>query len=75
MGSVVSWECWDTGSTPGPVPGVKDPTLPQLQLGSQLQLRSDPCGGTPRAMGLPKRKREQKQRHLSMERQRQGKEI
>ena len=42
MGSVVSWEHWDTGVIPGPAQWVKDPTLLQLWLRLWLWLRSDP---------------------------------
>ena len=30
----MSWEGWNAGLTPGPAQWVKDPALPQLQLGS-----------------------------------------
>ena len=42
MGSVASWDRWDTGSIPSQVQCFKDAVLPQLWLRSQLRLRSDP---------------------------------
>ena len=45
MGLAVSWEPWDIGLIPSQAQWVKDPALPQLWLGWQLQLRSDPWPG------------------------------
>ena len=55
-GSVVSWECWDTGSIPGLAQRVKDP------VSQQLRLRSDriPGRGTPYATGWPKKRKKKK---------------
>ena len=60
-GSVASWERWDTGLTPGPAQWVKNPALPQLQVRSRLQLRSDPYRV---AKNGRKKKKEKKKRHL-----------
>ena len=42
-------------SPPSQTQWVKDPALPQLQLRSQLRLRSDPWPRTPYATGQPKK--------------------
>ena len=40
MGSSLFWDFWDAGLTPALEQWVKDLVLLQVQLGSQLQLRS-----------------------------------
>ena len=57
MGLAVSWESWDTGSIPGLAWYFKDLVLPQLWLGSQLQLRSDPWPGSSMGHRTAKRKK------------------
>ena len=47
MGSVVTWERWDTGLIPRLAQWIKDPALPQLWLGLQLWLRAGPSGPWP----------------------------
>lgn len=37
-----SWECWVTGSIPGPAQWDNDPALPKLRLRLKLWFRSDP---------------------------------
>ena len=44
-GLVMSWECWVTGSIPGPAQWVKDLALLQLRLWSQLHFGSDSWPG------------------------------
>ena len=41
-GSVVSLQCQNTSSIPGPAHWVKEPVLPQLWYRSQLRLGYDP---------------------------------
>ena len=55
--SVVSLQCWDTGSIPGWHSGLKDPVLPQLHHRSELQLRSDPWHRKSIYQGSQKRKK------------------
>ena len=43
MGLVVSLECWDTISMPGPGQWVKDLALAQLWLGSDAQCKNSIC--------------------------------
>ena len=45
MGSAASWEHWNEGLIPGPAQWVRDLALPQLWLGLQLWLESDPWPG------------------------------
>ena len=48
------WECWDTGSIPGPAEWVKDQVLLQLWLKSRLQIASDPLPGNSICLRLAK---------------------
>ena len=57
MGSAASLEHREVGSIPGLAHRVKDPVLPQLQCGSQLQLGRDPWSRTLYASVWPKKKK------------------
>ena len=48
----LSRECWHLGLIPGPAQWVKDLALPQLWLGSQLRLNSDPWPGSSICRGV-----------------------
>ena len=62
MGSVVPWERWDTGLIPAPAQWVVDLALPQLQLGLQLRLRSDPWPRNSMCCGAVKKKKKKKKK-------------
>ena len=62
MGSVASWEPWDTGSIPSLEQWVKDPTLHSSSLGCKCGLDLIPGLGTPYAEGQRKKKKKKKKK-------------
>ena len=63
MGSVVSWECWDSVSIPVLAWWVNDPVSLQLQLRLQLQLESDPWPRNSICRRAAKKKKEREALH------------
>ena len=57
VGLAMSWECWDAGLIPSLAQWVYDLVLLQLQLGLQLQLRSDPWPRNSICCGVAKKER------------------
>ena len=61
MGLAASWERQDAGSIPSLAAWwVKDLVFPQLQLRSQLWLRSDPWLGNPLCCGVAEKEKKKK---------------
>ena len=63
MGSVVSWECWDTGLIPGPAQQIKGLALPQLQVRSELWLGTDPWPGDSICHRAAKKEKQKKKKN------------
>ena len=63
MGLAASWERQDAGSIPSLAAWwVKDLVFPQLQLRSQLWLRSDPWLGNPLCCGVAEKEKKKRER-------------
>ena len=66
---MASSEHWDTDSSPCPAQWVKDLVLLQLQLRSQLWLRSDPWPGNSMSLRAAKNKKKKKKESRDISRE------